>query len=237
MLAKHGVPGSKYLDQGSRNGDAATLERSISEMQRRIEDTKDELEENKNNPSLLPAYFERRRSDIAEMQARISQWQSRLNEVQQPTHNFVVFDHDLVEITHKNGEAVPTIPDKLKDMWQTYGIHPYEAVEAAANSPVMRRDLSSATSPPLPIPARPSKNYLREVDDNFHRLRGAHTADQAEMLNMLDTLPSNVKDAEMQRKWYHYGEGDPEVRLTPEEGKLYNETMIPLKKEEAQLLQ
>lgn len=130
---------------------------------------------------------------------------------------------------------VRTVADKLKENWQTFGVHPYEAADAAANRPVMARDLSSASSPVLPLPARPSKRYIQEVDDNFHRLATAHTADQSEMLGLLEKLPSEVKTGEMQEKWYRYGEGDPEVHLTPEEGKKYNEVMIPLKKEELQL--
>lgn len=127
------------------------------------------------------------------------------------------------------------ISQKLVDGWQTYGIHPYEYADAAARSPVMARDLSSATTPPLPLPPRPSRNYLGEVDDDFHRLRTNYTADQAEMLNFLDTLPDNLKDGAMQEKWYRYGEGDPNVKLTPLEADAYNKFMVPLKKEELQL--
>jgi len=112
-LAEAGVPGIKYLDQLSRNSDYARLERSISEMQGRIEDTKKELVEAKNNPGLLPAYFIRREGAIVDMQARVDMWKANLEKTSKATSNFVVFDHNLVEITHKNGEAVPPKPSSL----------------------------------------------------------------------------------------------------------------------------
>lgn len=221
LLSDAGIPGSKYLDQESRTRaasapiDAPRLEASIAEAKQTLSEIQEQVKRNKDNPGLLPAYFERRAQEIKEVQASIDRWQARLDTINSGsdlTHNLVVFDHNIVEITHKNGEVVPSnhlVP--------------------------MARDLSSASTPMLPLPPRPSKNFIQDTDNNFFRIRQAHVADQSEMLNLIDKLPSNVKDAELQEKWYRYGEGDTTVHLTPEEGKLYNEVMIPLQKEQRQL--
>ena len=126
-------------------------------------------------------------------------------------------------------------PQKLQDGWQTYGIHPYEYAAAAERSPVMARDLSSASTPPLPIPARPSRQYLNEIDDRLFKLRGAYTADQAELLDILDKMPSDIKDPALQDKWYKFAEGDQHGVLTPQEGKDYNTYMVPLLKQQLEL--
>jgi hypothetical protein len=98
-LAEAGVPGIKYLDQGSRV----------------TADSKAELEQLEFMKKAGPPP---EKAGIAYDKIR---WQQDIQtkidaskeKQAQGTHNFVVFDHNLVEITHKNGEAVPPKPSSL----------------------------------------------------------------------------------------------------------------------------
>jgi hypothetical protein len=105
-LQKRGIPGVKYLDQGSRPSDAASLERSITAVQKQIAGTEEHVALNRDNPSLLPAFFKRHASDLADLRATLERYRTRLAELGKPTRNYVVFDDKLIRITHKNGKEV-----------------------------------------------------------------------------------------------------------------------------------
>ncbi len=105
-LRDAGIPGIKYHDQGSRNGDSAKLEHSIAAVQKQIADVEAHVALNRNNPSVLPAFFERQEQDLAQLRATLDRYKARLAELGKPTRNYVVFDDKLVRITHKNGEEV-----------------------------------------------------------------------------------------------------------------------------------
>lgn len=133
-------------------------------------------------------------------------------------------------------QATPQeIEQKLVDHWTDSGLHPAEAAEIARNSPTMARDLSSATTGPVPLPERPSKPFLNHLDDQFFSLKGNHTADQEEITNAVHAWPSQLKNPETQEKLYRYGEGDPSVALTPAEGELYNKFILPWKQEATEI--
>ena len=87
----------------------------------------------------------------------------------------------------------------------------------------------------LPLPPTPSKQYINEFNDHLNRLRGAHTADQSEFLNLLKDKPESLMNPETQGEWYKHAEGDPTADMSPQDGKAYNEHMLPLKREELRL--
>lgn len=87
MLHDAGIPGIRYLDQGSRIfsvGDAAEVR--IKQIERALQES----------PS----------DGSPEGNARIARLQKEIEGLRSPTRNFVVFDHNDVEITHRNGEPV-----------------------------------------------------------------------------------------------------------------------------------
>lgn len=157
----------------------------------------------------------------------------------QPVGEFPPRDIDFKNaasvIEGKNVTVRPTTADKLRAIWESEGLHPAEVAEEARTNLAVARDLSAASSPPLPLPVRPSKTYIHDIENTFQKLRGAHTADQSEFLNRLDELPSAVKDPEVGREWYKHAEGDPTADMTPEDGRLYNEHAVPMKQEELRL--
>jgi hypothetical protein len=131
-------------------------------------------------------------------------------------------------------EVAAAVEQKLADYWDK-GLHPAEVADIAHNSPVMARDLSSATTGPLPLPVRPDPKFINELDDKFFSLRGNHTADQEEILNTVTSWPKEMKDPELQRKLYSYGEGDPTVTLSPHEGDLFNQYILPWRQEATEI--
>lgn len=105
-LRDAGIPGIKYLDQGSRASDAVRLEGSIADVQKQIADVEAHVDLNRNNPSMLPAFFERQASEVADLRSTLERYRTRLAELAKPTRNYVVFDDKLIRITHKNGAEV-----------------------------------------------------------------------------------------------------------------------------------
>lgn len=129
------------------------------------------------------------------------------------------------------------VQSKLHQMWEDQGLHPAEVAQRVKDDPVMAHDLSAARAPTLPLPERPSPQFVKEMDDKFYRLRTSSTADKAEFLQILNRLPDSIKDPEVQELWYRYMEGDDTVTMPPELGKQYNEIMGPLKEEETRLFE
>lgn len=123
-----------------------------------------------------------------------------------------------------------SLETKVATYWQK-GIHPAEVVEAAKESPVMARDLSSAATPPLPLPERPSPQWLKELDDRFFALRGQSQASKLQFQNFIENeFPEQFKNPETQQKWYAHAEGDPLApEMTPAEAEGYNTWFAPLR--------
>lgn len=93
--------------------------------------------------------------------------------------------------------------------------------------------LSAAQSPPpAPLPARPTKQTVREAEESFGRLRGERTADQAKWDNYVQAMPAELRTPEMDELFYRYSEGDPTAVLTPERKLLWDKYAAPLKKHE-----
>jgi len=178
------------------------------------------------NPEQLRAAAEpiSQRRDLEAEHARISQ---RLGEI--------AVERSQMPPPAALGQARPVMLEKLHRAWEEKGIHPAEIADRVKDDPVMAHDLSAAHSPDLPLPEKPSPQFVKEMDDKFYRLKGAATADKAEFLQRIDQMPASIKDPEVQELWYRHMEGDPTVTMPPELGRQYNEIMGPLKKEEAQL--
>lgn len=132
-------------------------------------------------------------------------------------------------------DGSPAVEKNLRYAWEQGGHHPAELSLDAENNPALKRDLSSAATPPLPLPPRPDPKFIQALDDTFHRLRGAHTADQSEFMIFLDKVPDTLKTAEVQQEWYKHAERDPTAEMSPAAGKAYNDYMVPLKQEELRL--
>lgn len=90
ILSEAGVPGIKYLDQGSRKGpshlDVAILESSLKD-------------------AATPEDAAKIRADIEKAKADIAEGEKN------GTHNFVVFNDKDIEIVRKNGELVDRVGD------------------------------------------------------------------------------------------------------------------------------
>lgn len=114
-LSEAGIPGIKYLDQGSRGTpyDIKAGEREIKRVEEEIAKVRKDIANNKDNPGLLPGYFKNRESDIKELENRQKVVQDRIDEEKAgvgKTHNLVVFDPTNLEITHKDGVSVKPEP-------------------------------------------------------------------------------------------------------------------------------
>lgn len=125
----------------------------------------------------------------------------------------------------------------LTKTYNARGTFPSEAVEAAQKSEPMRRDLSAGSAGPVTLPARPGKQYLQYLEDRFFQLRGKYTASRLEMNDKVDAMPAQMRDGDTQEQMYKHAEGDPTADMTPAEVKLYNDHVVPLKKEEHELFE
>ena len=74
-------------------------------MKKQIADVQAHVELNRNNPSLLPAFFRRHADDVKELESTLARYQSRLAELPKPTSNYVLFNDKLVDIIKKYGLA------------------------------------------------------------------------------------------------------------------------------------
>lgn len=83
-LSEVGILGNKYLDQGSRGR---------AELQKDIETSKSWIEAGKDPTGVHQRNLERFQQELAKPQ----------------THNFVLFDESLIQITHKNEQAIQAV--------------------------------------------------------------------------------------------------------------------------------
>jgi hypothetical protein len=101
-MSEAGIPGIRYLDQGSRQlpYQIAQSKRAIVEKQNQIAEIQADIDRNPNN--MLPAFYSRRRAEIADHQKTIDQINEQMNE---GTHNAVVFSPETMEIIRRYGLA------------------------------------------------------------------------------------------------------------------------------------
>ena len=100
-LQEAGIPGIRYLDAGSRQlpHQIAQSKQAIVEKQNQIAEIQADIDR---NPHLLPAFFSRRRAEIADHQKVIEQIKEQMSE---GTHNLVVFSPETMEIIRRYGLA------------------------------------------------------------------------------------------------------------------------------------
>ena len=96
FLHRLGIPGIKYLDQGSRipKEEIARAEDAVRRAQETVEQEK--------KVGSSPA-------EIKAAEDFVQYKQAHLDKLNNPTSNFVIFDDSLIEITHKNNEAVQSV--------------------------------------------------------------------------------------------------------------------------------
>lgn len=107
-LSEAGIPGIKYLDQGSRPGyDLVDLKRSVAYWEKELEGAKTEGEKQQLELALRQA-----QKALAEEEAKPG------------THNYVVFNDKDLEITHKNAVPVSAgaaaTPESLRRATRVY---------------------------------------------------------------------------------------------------------------------
>jgi hypothetical protein len=114
-LNEAGIPGHRFLDQGSRGGlernarDIAEIKDSFEGFDKRIATLREEIDANKNNKGLLPRFFDSREQEIKLLEAQKAERVQKLGELESEsnlTRNIVVYHDDHLEITAKNGEPV-----------------------------------------------------------------------------------------------------------------------------------
>jgi hypothetical protein len=88
-----GIPGIKYLDQGSRRLSDAEIREEIE----RIKETEERAQ--KYGQAAAPGSI-----GWTAAKAAIARWEAKIGKPS--SHNFVVFDDKLIRITHKNGQEV-----------------------------------------------------------------------------------------------------------------------------------
>ncbi len=92
-LREAGIPGIKYLDQGSR------VDPGMIERAKQAAAHFEAVIRGEKNEKYIPGKTEE----------ALKMWQNRVKELEAvpKTHNFVLFDDSLVEITHKNDQPLP----------------------------------------------------------------------------------------------------------------------------------
>lgn len=110
-LAEAGIPGIRYLDQGSRpKADKIKLLNDlIQKTETTISSIQEEIVANRDNKQMPPRFFEQREADIKKLQDANARDRAEINDLaKQPdgTRNMVIFNERDIEITHKNGEPV-----------------------------------------------------------------------------------------------------------------------------------
>lgn len=107
------------------------------------------------------------------------------------------------------------------------------AFEAAMDKALPKELSSGASAPQGALSEKPSSKTVGNQSDRFFRIQQQGQADKTQIKQAIDAMPDEIKTPELQEKFYRYMEGDG--KLTPDEQALYDRTMEPLKKEEAEL--
>ena len=197
-------------------------------MKKQLKDRRDQILVN-TTPEALKAgadAIEARRTNLSEQQAiteRLAEVDKQLEKQPPPPSNFAPPKEDPAVSTER----------KVNSYWQDQGTHPTEVAEAAAQSPAMARDLSSASTPPFVLTKKAFSGWLSQLNDRFFGLGGKDKAEKLRFLDFARTLPESLKNDEVQKKWYMHAEGDPLAEpMTPAEQDGYNKYFLPLRKRE-----
>lgn len=85
--------------------------------------------------------------------------------------------------------------------------------------------------PGPPLPETPGKAYIQDQADRFYQIEQQHQVDMTESRQRMKAVPKEVRDPQMDEKFYHFSE-DPNVPLTPQERAAFNQYGAPLKQME-----
>jgi len=98
VLFEAGIPGIRYLDQGSRTGFSSV---SRAQLDIRLKSQQADLVRMEREGVGMP---DRVRQEISSLENEIKR-------LDNPTHNYVIFDESKIKITHENGQPVGTLAD------------------------------------------------------------------------------------------------------------------------------
>jgi len=135
------------------------------------------------------------------------------------------------QIAKQTGQAKPGTGDALHSEDLKPGTSKAIPIgEMKAAGPV-----GADVAPAQIVPFKPDKNFIRQEDDAFFRLRQGATADKSQFMNIIEALPPEVKNSGLQERWFKYMEGDG--KLSPQDKVLYDKYVGPLKQEETALFE
>lgn len=111
LLSNVGISGNKYADASSRNklNEISKYNEGIQRHQNFIDTYNGQINSNKNNPNILPPFFDKLNSQIADQQNQMQMRIQKRDQLQKDlnvTRNFVVFDPNDIDITHWNNIPV-----------------------------------------------------------------------------------------------------------------------------------
>lgn len=117
-LREAGIPGIRYLDQGSRH-----IEMPV-EMLERWQDLKEEYWEFQKRGTENLSKEEMDRATIVEKEIKAVEKEFEAYKESQKTYNYVIFDERLIEIVDRNGEAINAVREQAglkplarKELW------------------------------------------------------------------------------------------------------------------------
>lgn len=121
LLREAGIPGIKYLDQGSRNAKTLPeLEQALARSKEALSNFEaDRWANDANKQRFLDTYHE----EIKDLESQIANYK-------EPTYNFVIFDDSLITILDRNGIAVNQVRTAAGLEPLTQGArYPYEGAQ------------------------------------------------------------------------------------------------------------
>ena len=113
-MAASGIPGIRYLDEGSRApaamapSQARQLRAGIADVDRQVAELREEIAANRSTPGLTGQFFARREADLRALDERRANLQRQLDDVEAGNNlsrNYVIFDERLIRIVRKYGIA------------------------------------------------------------------------------------------------------------------------------------
>ena len=99
FLSGQGIPGIRYLDQGSRLGGIQRIKQNLENERATLAGFEAATARGE---SVLPAIIEMRRKYVADLEQALADAEAE----PKPTYNYVLFDDSKITITHKNGQRV-----------------------------------------------------------------------------------------------------------------------------------
>lgn len=156
----------------------------------------------------------------------------------------VLSDADVMELPPEaGGEPAPKQMDMFEDIHETptkgalsdedvfgkwFGEQSPEPTAPGPSSSF--RERFGDNNAPLPESLTPEA-----LSDDLFRIKQSRPADMAEIQQNLDTMPAEAKNPAVQERMFRYGEGDPSVKLAPQEQAAFDSHIQPMRDELSQL--